>query len=386
MADTVTPYVATAAPVAYTPDVEKIEAYEADLITDLTEVILGISRKTHADGHHPLRGVHAKSHALLCGELRVLGNLPPELAQGLFAREGRYRAILRFSTTPGDILPDSVSTPRGLAIKIIGVEGERLPDAGGTTQDLVMVNGPAFATSNGKAFLGNLKLLATTTDRVEGVKVAVSKVLQGTEKVIESFGGTSGAIRGLGGEPARHPLGETYYTQVPLRYGDYIAKVSVAPASDELRDLTGTRLDIDKHPYAIREAMIDYFAANGGTWDLRVQLCTDLDTMPVEDAAKVWPEDQSPFVTVARLHVPPQTAWSEARSAAVDDAMSFSPWHGIAAHRPLGSIMRLRKQVYEASAAFRAQYTGHAIHEPTQLPAVFDEGGPADDGTDVFYP
>ncbi len=387
MADTTTPHVVAAtAPVPYTPDVEHVEAYEDDLVTDLSAVIVGINKKTFADGNHSLRGVHAKSHALLCGELEVSGDLPPELAQGLFAKPARYPVILRFSTTLGDILPDSVSTPRGVAIKVIGVEGERLPDAGGHTQDLVMVNGPAFATSNGKAFLANLKLLAATTDRVEGVKVAVSKVLQGTEKVIESFGHTSGAIRGLGGEPAHHPLGETYFTQVPVRYGEYIAKLSIAPASDELKDLTGTRLDIDGHPFAIREAMLTYFAMTEAVWDVRVQLCTDLETMPVEDAAKVWPEDKSPFVTVARLRVPPQTAWSEERSAVVDEGMSFSPWHGIAAHRPLGSIMRLRKRVYEASAAFRAQHVGKSISEPEALPAVFKESDGAGDGTDVFYP
>ena len=386
MADTVTPNIVTATPVLYTPDVEKVEAYEADLITDLTDVILGISRKTYADGHHALRGVHAKSHALLCGELEVLGNLPLELAQGLFGKEAKYPVIMRFSTTPGDMLPDSVSTPRGVAFKIIGVDGARLPDADGTTQDFVMVNGPAFATPNGKAFLANLKLLAATTDRGEGVKVAVSKVLQGTEKVIESFGSTSGAVRALGGEPATHPLGETYFTQVPVRYGDYIAKVSIAPGSDNLRDLKGARIDIDDHPFAIREAMIDHFAIHGGDWDVRIQLCTDLEALPIEDASKVWPEDKSPFVTVARLHVPPQTAWSEARSAAVDDGMSFSPWHGIEAHRPLGSIMRLRKRVYEASAGFRAQHADRPIAEPDRLPDAFREDDGAQDGSDVFYP
>jgi hypothetical protein len=52
---------------------------------------------------------------------------------------------MRLSTTPGDILPDDVSTPRAMAIKIIGVEGERLPGTeGDVTQDFVMVNGPAF--------------------------------------------------------------------------------------------------------------------------------------------------------------------------------------------------------------------------------------------------
>jgi len=384
MADTIAQPVTLADPVRYAPEVESVEPYEDDLINDLTDVILGISRKTWADGHHALRGVHAKSHALLCGRLHILRDLPPELAQGLFARPAEYPVILRFSTTPGDMLPDSVSTPRGLAIKVIGVNGEHLPDAPGDTQDFVMVNGPAFSAPNGKTFLGNLKLLAATTDRVEGVKVAVSKVLQGTEQVIERFGGTSGTVRALGGEPALHPLGQTYYTQVPVRYGDYIAKLSLAPASDVLTDLTHARIHIDGHPHAIREAMLDHFAANDGLWDLRVQLCRDLVSMPVEDASKVWPETQSPFVTVARLHVPPQTAWSEDRSAAVDDAMSFSPWHGLLAHRPLGSIMRLRKRVYEASAAFRATHTGRPVAEPDHLPAVFDEGG--DDGTDVFYP
>lgn len=386
MADTVTPHIAVTAPVRYTPDVETIEAYEDNLTTDIKEVVMGIIRKTYADGHHALRGIHAKSHAIVSGELEVLGDLPPERTQGLFARPARYPVIMRFSTTPGDILPDSVSTPRGLAVKVIGVEGARLPGAAGDTQDFVMVNGPAFSTPNGKAFLGNLKMLAATTDRVEGVKVAVSKVMQGTEKVIESFGGTSGPVRALGGEPARHPLGETFYTQVPLRYGDYIAKLSVAPACDALRDLSGGRLDIDHHPYAIREAMIDYFAAHGGEWDVRIQLCTDLETMPIEDASKVWPEDQSPFVTVARLHVPPQTAWSEARSAAVDDGMSFSPWHGIEAHQPLGSIMRLRKRVYEASSGFRAEHGGHTVSEPAAVPDAFREDDGAEDGTDVFYP
>lgn len=391
MADTITPptgtpRVAIAQPVRYAPEVETIEACEEDLTTDIADVVMDIVRKTYADGHHALRGIHAKSHALLCGELRVLPDLPPELAQGLFAKEARYPVIMRFSTTPGDVLPDAVSTPRGVAFKVIGVDGPRLPGAAGATQDFVMVNGPAFATPNGKAFLGNLKLLAATTDRVEGVKVAVSKILQGAEKVIESFGSTSGAVRALGGEPAHHPLGETYFTQVPVRYGDYIAKISIAPGSDSLRDLKDGRIDIDSHPYAIREAMIDYFAIHEGDWDVRVQLCTDLATMPVEDASKVWSEEASPFITVAHLHIPPQTAWSESRSEAVDDAMSFSPWHGIEAHRPLGSIMRLRKRIYETSAGFRAQHAGRPTNEPDRLPDVFREDDGMADGTDVFYP
>ena len=71
----------------------------------------------------------------------IESELPPELTQGLFARPGRHRVFMRISTNAGDILPDTISLPRGLALKVLDVEGERLPGAEGTTQDFVMVNG-----------------------------------------------------------------------------------------------------------------------------------------------------------------------------------------------------------------------------------------------------
>jgi hypothetical protein len=74
----------------------------------------------------------------------------------LFAQAGTYPVILRLSSTPGDLLDDSVSTPRGLAIKVIGVAGERLPGSeGAVTQDFILINGPAFAAPDAKSFLKN---------------------------------------------------------------------------------------------------------------------------------------------------------------------------------------------------------------------------------------
>ncbi len=68
-------------------------------------------------------------------------------------------------------------------MKVIGVEGERLPDSeGDRTQDFVMVNAPAFTAATSKKFLSNLKLLAKTTDKAQGAKKALSAVLRGTEK------------------------------------------------------------------------------------------------------------------------------------------------------------------------------------------------------------
>jgi hypothetical protein len=91
--------------------------------------------------------------------------------------------------------------------------------------------------------------------------------------------------------------------------------------------------------------------------------CTDLKAMPIEDASVRWPEERSPYLPVARITAPSQVAWSEARSAIVDDRLAFNPWHGLTAHRPIGSIMRARKMAYRQSALARAQRNGCTMIE-----------------------
>ncbi len=59
------------------------------------------------------------------------------------------------------------------------------------------------------------------------------------------------------------------------------------PVSPELTVLKGRKLDISQDPLALREAIIDHFAIYGGTWEVRAQLCTSLDTMPIEKANSV---------------------------------------------------------------------------------------------------
>jgi hypothetical protein len=92
--------------------------------------------------------------------------------------------------------------------------------------------------------------------------------------------------------------------------------------------------------------------------------------MPVENAHKAWPEGESPYVQVAKLVVPAQDSWNETVQPAMNDALAFSPWHGIAAHQPLGSIMRVRKAVYEASKGFRLPKNGCPMGEPADATAI----------------
>jgi Catalase len=363
----------TVRPLLYQADYEYPEEGEEETRAGLLTALHKISETTLKDEGHALRSVHAKSHGLLRGTLHVLDTIPDVYAQGLFAQAGEYPVVMRISTVPGDLLDDSISTPRGLAIKVVGVPGERLPGSeNATTQDFVMVNGPVFGPSGPKKFLGNLKLLASTTDKAPGLKKALAAVLRGTEKVVESLGGESATLKSLGGHPQTNVLGETFFSQVPILFGPYMAKISVAPVSRELIALVHAPVDLSGKPNGLREAVIEHFSKHGGEWELRVQLCTDIDAMPIEDASVEWPQAESPYVAVARITAAPQTAWSPALSKAIDEGLAFSPWHGIQAHRPLGAVMRVRKAAYDMSAAFRMQHNRKSLEEPTTLDNLSD--------------
>jgi hypothetical protein len=362
------------APVRFSTSLETVAANEPQTIQGLIAAMRYVNEKTFADGGCAIRSVHAKTQGILTGYLEVDADLPLELAQGMFAAPGRYPVVMRFSTVPGDILDDNVSTPRGLSVKIIGVKGERLIGSeNDVTQDFLLVNGPAFGAPNPKAFLPVISLLARTTDRVPGLKKGLSVVMRQVQRAIVAVTGhPNGTVATLGGQPETHILGETFYNQAPVRFGEFVAKISVAPVSRELIALEQAPLDLDGVPNGIREAVVAFFGKNGGTWEVRAQLCTDLETMPIENAAVVWPEEKSPFRRIAQIKVEPQTAWSESRRSMVDDGMQFSPWHGIAAHRPLGGIMRARKLVYEAAKRFRAERNGRIIKEPREMPEFAD--------------
>lgn len=87
--------------------------------------------------------------------------------------------------------------------------------------------------------------------------------------------------------------------------------------------------------------------------------------MAVEDSATKWPENESPYVAVARVTAIPQQLWSEELWAEVESGLAFNPWIGLAAHRPLGSIMRARKPTYAAAREYRGQANGIRREEPS---------------------
>jgi catalase len=323
-------------------------------------------------GHyrHAYRPVHAKSHGVVVGTMEVLSNLPPALAQGLFAKPGTYPVLLRFSTNPGDLLADSVSSPRGLGIKVLNVDGEMMPThAGNTTQDFVCINAKAFGVADPAAFVQQIKLLDKTLELPETVKQVVSTIARGVNVGLRAIGVHAGALDNLG-HPFTHPLGETYSTVAPVRFGEYVAKISFAPLSDNLKQLTDKHVDAGHGFNPLEEALREFFKTNTCVWQVRAQLATDLEATPIEDASKEWPEDKAPWEPVGTITVAPQESYSDSRQIFFDEQLSFSPWHALAAHQPLGGIMRSRRLAYEEAQKFRAARNLREHVEPKAIEEV----------------
>jgi hypothetical protein len=71
--------------------------------------------------------------------------------------------------------------------------------------------------------------------------------------------GEGGALKALGGHPLTHPLCKTFYTQTPFRYGEHIAKLSVAPVAAKLtalKDITVIRQPTGTKPAPDRRMMV----------------------------------------------------------------------------------------------------------------------------------
>ena len=349
----------------YSPAVEAAEPDEAQTFQELSQVMQHITR-TMADRYrHAYRPVHAKSHGMVKANLEVLSGLPPELAQGIFATPANYEVLMRFSTNPGDLLADNVSSPRGLALRVLGVQGEMLPPNNGcTSQDFVCVNADVFGAPSPKEFLKQLKGLDKTLEVSEGVKHAVSATARVANEALRAVHVHVGALDQIG-HPATHPLGETYTTVSPLRYGDYVAKIAFEPGGERTKLVKGQHVDINAGYNPLRDCIREFFSQGPGVWDVKVQLAlAGEEKFPIEKADVRWPVEDSPWVTVGRLSAPAQETYSDARQVYVDERIHFSPWHGITKHQPLGGIMRARKLAYTEAQKYRAQRNNREAADP----------------------
>jgi len=325
-----------------------------------------------------VRATHAKSYGVAKAEVEVLGNLPPEYAQGIYAKPGRYGALARFSNGSPHLGMDTM-LPRamGLSVKIFGIEGPKLleDEANSRTFDYSNINLPVFFCSTVEQYVVVQQLnVDQPTYMSEGVP--------GRNRLFRDFltlKGTLSPDRYLRVEfsaflratalPPKNLLLFSYWTMGAVRHGDYVAKLRFAPTETSAnsvvqRDLLPPPPPPTPPPKDVYyQALVSELQARPYEFDIQVQLSIDRVLMPIDNVSVEWPEGFSPFVTVGKLRLPQQDISSYDNVEAMD-ALSINPWRVTAEHAPLGEIQLSRKEAYRRSSILRHQINRQERREP----------------------
>ncbi len=127
-------------------DGELIPPAESDAVALAVRSIQGNVNAEFDKTGHAFRDAHRKAHGCVNATFTVLDNLPPNVAQGLFAKPQRYSAVIRYSNGSGQSRDDHSNDARGMALKVLGVPGLKIlaDEVNAHTQDFVMTNHPIF--------------------------------------------------------------------------------------------------------------------------------------------------------------------------------------------------------------------------------------------------
>ena len=291
------------------------------------------------------RDAHPKMHGVVKAEFIVEPDLPPELQIGIFAKTHTYQAWIRISNQDGTVQPDKARDIRGMAIKVMGVPGDKLLEAerDAQTQDFIVISTNVFVTRDVAEFDALIKAMTGSL---------LAKIL--------FFGTHWRVIRNLvlSLKKFANPLQMRYWSTTPYLFGRTAVKYSAIPhVTDNAEPVSGAGPDF------LCDAMIRQLSQREAVFDFSVQLQKNAHTMPIEDPGKEWKESESPFRKVATIRILQQEFDSEAQRA-FGENLSFTPWHSLPAHRPLGGINRARKIVYDAISTFRHERNGVPRQEP----------------------
>lgn len=153
-----------------------------------------------------------------------------------------------------------------------------------------------------------------------------------------------------------------YWSTTPYRLGkdSNAVKYSVKPCETK-------NLEVPKNPTDdyLRQTMISHLKKKSACFEFMIQKQENPISMPIEDPAVHWNENDSPFVPVAKLEIPIQEFATPEQDRFCEN-LSLNPWHSLPEHRPLGGINRVRKVAYEAIAKYRHEQNGIKQIEPIE--------------------
>ncbi len=339
-----------------TPEIgrEYVQPGEEQDIEAMIATILRHLQKTYPPGGS-LRQFHPKMHGFLTAEFLVDANLPVRMRQGFLQPGKTYKAWVRFSNANTRVSDDHKADLRGMAIKLLDVPGEMLePDEGmPQSQDILLVSYPTLMSPDVASFRKNIRAICGGFGSMLWFGLnpmnwpALIRTLQSMKKTDHLF-----SLRYWSVSPSRlgTPDQAVKYSVVPTTAptvaGGDSSRFAVAGQASSL-SVVARRGSLG--PDYLRDKMQRELSRRAFVFDFRVQFQEDAVSMPIENPCVEW---KSPWHKVAQIILPMQVFTTAERVQAGEQA-SFSPWHSLPEHRPLGGISRARRKVYAAISAFR---------------------------------
>jgi len=365
---------------------EKLWPNEKRDIKATADIIKGFLERRFREGRTDrhgkvrfMRDAHAKSHGCVKGTFEVRSDVPDDLKVGVFARPDTFKTWVRYSNGNSEVRYDWKRDARGMAIKLIGVDGRKLvsefPEQG--TQDFVMINFPVFFVDNPVHYAETLKVFHSGF----GFET-LGQVLSVSQMPIEN----AKLALGVNGSHIESPIKEPYWSMAPIRNGrgkavKYAAlpvkcgesrafptELSAQQAWVERVESANKKLLPSTTRDELREAMKQQLEDDreDACYLFVVQRFLDQDRTPIEHTTVDW-DKVSPFVPVADLRIPAQRFASEAQDTFCDD-MTFTPWHALPEHKPLGVVNRTRFTVYSLTSKMRRENNRPAISSSVSGP------------------
>jgi len=327
---------------------------ETAAIERIVELTRGILERDYPDNVRPVRrDQHPKAHGCVRAEFVVGADVPADLRHGVLRRPATYPAWIRYSSSASSPRPrpDSKRDAHGMAIKLMSIEGAKVlaSESDATTQDFILANAKVFFCRDAREYVE----LASRASEGKFLRFFLgwNPLKWRLHQLVNLLVATQ--------QQVRNPLQTQYWSQTPSALGPHVVKYSARPRP-EPKD-SGPASTGENY---LEDAMVHQLASGEASFDFMVQVQTDPKRMPVEDPTVRWNERRSPFQKVATIRIPSQEFTSEAQKAFAEH-LSFTPWHALVDHRPLGGINRVRRAVYDAISELRHRKNGVARHEPT---------------------
>lgn len=323
---------------------------EESLIEENVRMLLDSIAKNNPPGRHVAREPHPKAHGLLKAYFAVEKDIPAELRHGIFKGPKVYKSYIRFSNGSPRPQQDSVGDVRGMAIKLIGVSGNKILPLEKNTQDLFLNNHNVLPAGRTKDYVDLFRA---------GFAGKPMSYFFGWNPFAWKLASLK-VILDIRGKKTPSPLAVRYWSMVPYKLGPHAVKYSAKPTGE-----FETQMPAELSRSYLRKEMQKHLGARDATFDFMVQLQKDPVKMPVEDAEVVWDENVSPFIKVASITIPKQNFDTKERDA-LAESLSFNPWHSLPDHMPLGGINRVRKRAYDAMSRYRHERNGETLLEPAE--------------------